>query len=85
MAFGEAEGPLLLGHLIPSPKEIDQVINREGIAPFPLDMRIWATSTIDLRFSNSSERDVETSGKAAAPITAAAGLTLGADAGVVFW
>ncbi|KAM3079613.1 hypothetical protein ACMFMG_006025 [Clarireedia jacksonii] len=84
MAFGEAEGPILLGHFIPSPKDIDQVINRGGIIPFPRDMPIWATSTIDLRFSNSTGRDIETSAKVGAPIATAVGMTVNAEAGIVF-
>jgi hypothetical protein len=84
MAYGEAEGPVRLGHFIPSPKEIDQVINSDGITPFPRDMKIWATTAVNLRFSNKTEKDIETSAKGGAPIIAAAGMTIKAEAGLVF-
>lgn len=84
MAYGEAEGPVRLGHFIPSPKEIDQVINSGGITPFPRDMRIWPTTAVDFRFSEKAERDIETSAKGGAPIAAVAGVTVNAEAGVVF-
>lgn len=84
MAYGAAEGPILLGHLIPSPKAIDQVINSGGITPFPRDMRIWATAAADFRLSRSTGREVEISTAAGIPIPAAAGVTVNADAGVLF-
>lgn len=84
MAFGEAEGPLRLGHFISSPKAIDGVINAGGIVPFPRGMRIWCTKAVDFRFSHKTEKGIELSGKAGAPIAAAAGVTINAEAGVVF-
>lgn len=84
MAFGTAEGPICLGHIIPSPKEIDNIINSDGITPFPRDMRIWPTSAVDFRFSNKVTKDVQASAGAGAPIAATTGMTINAEAGAVF-
>ncbi|KAH8878800.1 hypothetical protein GQ53DRAFT_789686 [Thozetella sp. PMI_491] len=84
MAHGAAEGPILLGHLLPSPKAVDQVINLEGITPFPRDMRVWATAAVDFRLSRSKEQGINVSSKAGVPIAAAAGITVNGEAGAVF-
>ncbi|KAK3319882.1 hypothetical protein B0T19DRAFT_433244 [Cercophora scortea] len=84
MAHGKAEGPLLLGHLIPGPRKVDEVINSGGIVPFPRDMRIYPTKTADFRLSDTAESEVESSAKGSAPIAAAAGVNVSADAGTVF-
>lgn len=84
MAAGKAEGPLLLGHILPGPKKTDEVVNSGGITPFPPDMRIWPTTAVDFRFSNSHERAVETNVGAGAPIPVPAPVTVNAEAGVVF-
>ncbi|KAL7964857.1 hypothetical protein HDV63DRAFT_388956, partial [Trichoderma sp. SZMC 28014] len=82
MAFGIAEGPVRLGHFISGPKEIDNVINSDDITPFPRDMRIWLTKTVDFRYSIKDVEDVQASAVASAPNTA--GMTANVEAGVVF-
>lgn len=84
MAFGAAEGPVLLGNIIPGPREIDSVINAGGITPFPKAMRIWATTAVDFRFAKTTDKGVETGAKVDVPVAAAAGITVGAEAGMVF-
>jgi hypothetical protein len=84
MAFGEAEGPILLGHLIASPTEVDQVINSSGITPFPRDMRIWATKAVDFHFSSSTDNGIDTSAKAGTTNPAATGLNVSTHAEMVF-
>ncbi|KAK7946101.1 uncharacterized protein PG986_010422 [Apiospora aurea] len=84
MAFGAAEGPLRLGHFIAGPKALDQVINPDDVAPFPRNMRIWATETAQFRLSRKDGRTHDNGFGADVPIAAAAGVTVGAEAGVVF-
>ncbi|EHK17751.1 uncharacterized protein TRIVIDRAFT_160754 [Trichoderma virens Gv29-8] len=84
MAFGAAEGPICLGHFIPSPKQIDSVINSDSITPFPRSMRIWPTTAVDFRLSNNTTKGVQASAGVSAPIAAATGMTANAEAGVVF-
>ncbi|ETS77446.1 hypothetical protein PFICI_11320 [Pestalotiopsis fici W106-1] len=84
MAFGEAEGPVRLGHFIPGPKKIDNVINTGGVFPFPRDMRILRTEIADFCFSNRTEKGLELSGNASVPIASAIGMSIKAEAGVAF-
>ncbi|CEJ87967.1 hypothetical protein VHEMI04570 [[Torrubiella] hemipterigena] len=84
MAFGATEGPVLLGHIIPSPREIDSVINAGGITPFPKAMRIWATTAVDFRFSKLTDNGVETGAKVDVPIVAPTGTTVATEASLVF-
>ncbi|KAK8070437.1 hypothetical protein PG997_010640 [Apiospora hydei] len=77
-------GPLRLGHFIAGPKELDQVINPDDVAPFPRSMRIWATETAQFRLSRKDGRTHDNGVGADVPIAAAAGVTVGAEAGVVF-
>lgn len=83
-AFGAAKGPILLGSFIPSHRELDNVINPDAITPFPKGMRIWTTNAVDFRFSHTGDKGVEAGAKAAAPVAAAAGVMVGAEAGAVF-
>ncbi|KAK7916873.1 hypothetical protein PG985_010481 [Apiospora marii] len=84
MAFGAADGPLRLGHFIAGPKQLDQVINPEDVTPFPRDMRIWATETAQFRLSRKDGRVHDNGAGADVPVAAAVGVTVGAEAGLVF-
>ncbi|KAK8103238.1 hypothetical protein PG984_016384 [Apiospora sp. TS-2023a] len=84
MAFGAAEGPIRLGHFVAGPKHLDQVINPEDVTPFPRDMRIWATETAQFRLSRKDGQTHDNGVGADVPIAAAAGVTVGAEAGLVF-
>ncbi|KAK6526010.1 hypothetical protein TWF281_011051 [Arthrobotrys megalospora] len=84
MRKGKPTGSISLGHIIRDLKHLDQVINAEHIEPFSRAMHIWPTRLFDFKWGHSTEQ--ETTGLAAAgvPIAAAAGLTVGADAGFAF-
>lgn len=84
MAFGEATGPIRLGHFIPGKKKIDDVINAANITQFPSDMQISRTEVDGFRFSDRTEKDFDLSGKAGAPIAAAMGVNLKAEACMAF-
>ncbi|KAK8000561.1 hypothetical protein PG990_013161 [Apiospora arundinis] len=86
MAYGEAEGPIRLGHFVAGPKQLDQVINSggDGVVPFPKDMRIWATETAQFRLSRKEDRGHDNEAGANVPIAAAVGVSVGAEAGAVF-
>ncbi|KAK8074299.1 hypothetical protein PG994_005198 [Apiospora phragmitis] len=83
-AFGDAEGPIRLGHFVAGPKRLDQVLNPDAVTPFPRDMRIWVTETAQFRLSRREGRVHDNTVGADAPVAAAAGLTVDAEAGVVF-
>ncbi|KAK4151209.1 hypothetical protein C8A00DRAFT_36149 [Chaetomidium leptoderma] len=84
MAYGEAEGPLRLGHLLPGPRAVDNIINASGVLSFPKDMRITKSDTVNFCYARRVERTIEGSAAAEAPITAAAGLKIAVDAGAIF-
>jgi hypothetical protein len=84
MARGEAVGPILLGHIIPSLKELDQTVNSDGPLPFPRDMRIWPTTMCEFRWLKTTQNGIETYVKAGAPILAPAGVTIKGDVGLAF-
>ncbi|EHK24364.1 uncharacterized protein TRIVIDRAFT_30927 [Trichoderma virens Gv29-8] len=84
MAYGEAKGPLRLGHLIPGPKAVDEVINSDAITPFPSNMHIFSTTTVNFWLSNKTEKETEAAAQGEIPIAAAAGVTVKVEAGVVF-
>lgn len=84
MARGEATGSLLLGHLVPSLKQLDQVINSEGQIPFQRDMRIEQTTLTDFHWGTAADSGLQTGAKASIPIAAAAGLTIQAGIGAQF-
>ncbi|KAK6208520.1 hypothetical protein QIS74_12038 [Colletotrichum tabaci] len=84
MARGEASGNLLLGHVIPSLKALDQVINSDGPLPFPKDMRIEQSTMYDIQWSTSKESGIEASAKADVPVAAAAGLSVRGDVALEF-
>ncbi|KAF6816888.1 hypothetical protein CMUS01_12191 [Colletotrichum musicola] len=84
MARGEASGSLLLGHIIPSLKDLDRVVNRDGPVPFPRDMRIQQTTVYDAERSTSRETGTNAGANAGGPIVAAPGISIRADVGMEF-
>lgn len=65
---GKPDGPLCLGHLIPSLRQLDQVINVEEFRDFMPKMKVWRSDTIDFTLDQSTGRDVGLSGQASFPI-----------------
>ncbi|KAK6208525.1 hypothetical protein QIS74_12043 [Colletotrichum tabaci] len=84
MAYGVAKGPLKLGHLLPGPRAVDNIINTGGVLPFPMDMRITKSNTLNLRYARRAEQMNEANAAIGAPLAQAAGLTAGVDAGTLF-
>lgn len=65
---GIPDGPLCLGHLVPSLRQLDQVINVEEFKEFPRKMRVWRHDTIDFTLDQSTGRDVGVLGQASLPL-----------------
>ncbi|KAK8852076.1 hypothetical protein PGQ11_014555 [Apiospora arundinis] len=86
MAHGFAVGPIRLGHFVAGPKQLDQVLNPgdDDVAPFPKDMRIWATETAQFRLSREEGHVYDNGAGANVPFAAAVGVSVGAEAGAVF-
>lgn len=85
MAQGKASGSLLLGHIVPSLKDLDRVVNSEnGPLPFPRDMRIQQTTAYDAERSTSIESGVSAGANAGGPFVAAPGVSVRADVGMEF-
>ncbi|RAH79508.1 hypothetical protein BO86DRAFT_411496 [Aspergillus japonicus CBS 114.51] len=81
---GKPRGPICLGHLIPSLKRLDEVINRHGPLDLPLDMPIYTTKATDLTWAMDKSEGIDVSASVGVPIAAAAGLTAQLGAGVAF-
>ncbi|KAK2018696.1 hypothetical protein LZ32DRAFT_521240 [Colletotrichum eremochloae] len=75
----KASGSLLLGHIIPSLKALDQVINSEGPLPFPKDMRIEESTMHDVAWSTSKESGIQTGIKGDIPVAVALGISVRGD------
>lgn len=59
MRAGRPTGPLSLGHIIPSLKHLDQVVNAEGFEPFPPGMQICGPNRMmNFVWSEAKARDV---------------------------
>ncbi|KAK1831857.1 hypothetical protein QBC39DRAFT_306108 [Podospora conica] len=82
MAFGRAQGPLRLGHLLPGPKSVDSIINTDGVLDFPKDMRITKKNTANFRFSRQVDHDVGVDTNLKLPTCTAT--PVAADTGVLF-
>ncbi|KAH6887069.1 hypothetical protein B0T10DRAFT_443307 [Thelonectria olida] len=80
-ARGEANGPLRLGDIVPSPTDLYPIITQNAPLPtFPADMRIWDAPFGDFQWEASSGSGIDVSAGGGAPIATAAGITV--DAGV---
>lgn len=75
-------GPLCLGHFVKSLKHLDQVINKGGPEPFPLDMPVYRTGPIEFEWGSNKEAGFNTSIQASVPIAAAPGLDAKASLGL---
>ncbi len=84
MAFGEAEGDLLLGHFLPGPRAIDNVINQGGVAPFPKNMRIRSQTVAHFRYVRNSERTIEGGAGGGGPVGPGVPVEVTVDAGTMF-
>ncbi|KAK0641771.1 hypothetical protein B0T16DRAFT_420504 [Cercophora newfieldiana] len=84
MAFGKAEGPLRLGHVLPGPRSVDNIINTGGILDFHKDMRITKKNTVNFRYSSQAEQAAEVNAEGGFSIAAAAGVMVNVDAGAMF-
>ncbi|GAB1321061.1 hypothetical protein MFIFM68171_11271 [Madurella fahalii] len=65
---GKPDGPLCLGHLIPSLRQLDQVINMEEFVDFMPKMKVWRSDTIDFTFDQNTGRDVGLLGQVSLPV-----------------
>jgi hypothetical protein len=77
------QGPICLGHIIQSPKRLDQVKNRSGLKPYPADMPVYYTQTWHLTTEIDSDRRVEASAKGEGP-AGATPVDLSLDVATVF-
>lgn len=84
MAFGKAEGPLRLGHVLPGPRSVDNIINTGRILDFHKDMRITKKNTVNFRYSRQAEQATEANAEGGFPIAAATGVTVNVDASAMF-
>jgi len=80
----EVDGPIRLGHFVKDLKDIDFVLNRGAILPFPPTMRVFKTTTIDFKWDDTRTTDRGFDVKASAPLASAVGLTLGGSAKLAF-
>lgn len=83
MAFGKAEGPLRLGHMLPGPRSVDNIINTGGILDFHKDMRITRNNTVNFRYSRQAEQATEANAQGGLPI-AGFPIAAAADSGAIF-
>ena len=83
---GIPDGPLCLGHLVPSLRDLDAVINRQDFEPFEMEkMPGQPSTTYDFTWSDSSSRAVGVLGKASVPIASGIpGLDATASVGALF-
>jgi hypothetical protein len=78
------EAPICLGHVIEDLKTLDFPINPDAIEPLPRNVRVFPTRMIDFRWEDARSQENSVDMGASAPVAAAAGVTLGADAKLAF-
>ncbi|KXH56303.1 hypothetical protein CNYM01_00183 [Colletotrichum nymphaeae SA-01] len=78
--YREACGTLLLGHIIPGIKSLDQVINRDELPGFPRTFRVQRTTQSNVSWSRETQSEIGAGASAGAP--ALAGMGIGAQAEV---
>jgi hypothetical protein len=78
-----AKGAICLGHIIPSLKHLDQVINTSGPLPYPAGMPPYLTKKWNLRWDIHSGHNVEVNVKAEG-LTSILPMDVKIDAGLVF-
>jgi hypothetical protein len=64
------QGPICLGHIIKSPKSLDQVKNRSGLKPYPASMPVYRTQAWGLTTEIDTGRHLEPSVKEKGPVGA---------------
>ncbi|KAJ4982641.1 hypothetical protein SVAN01_11865 [Stagonosporopsis vannaccii] len=77
-------GPITLGHFISSLRNIDFVLNRGAVKPFPLSMPVYKTEATSFEWEADKSRSVGVGAGAGAPIAAMAGVTLDASVQLAF-
>ena len=77
----QQRGWICIGHLLESPKTLDDdnPLNGGDPPPYPLDMLISTSKPMNVKWSHSAERGYEVSGNIDAPVAEAIGITVGAD------
>ncbi|UQC87828.1 uncharacterized protein CLUP02_13349 [Colletotrichum lupini] len=68
--YREACGTLLLGHIIPGIKSLDQVINRDELPGFPRTFRVQRSTQSNVSWSRSTQLDGSAGASAGAPALA---------------
>ncbi|KAK3385681.1 hypothetical protein B0H63DRAFT_186496 [Podospora didyma] len=83
---GVVKGPLCLGHLVPSPKRILEVINTNGPESVPPDMPILPAKAVNFSWEQETGRSFTQGAGVEVPIAAAVapGVTVGARASAAF-
>ncbi|KAM0550338.1 hypothetical protein ACHAPJ_009009 [Fusarium lateritium] len=74
-------GPLCLGHFIKNLKHFDHVINTDGPEPFPLDMPVYRTGPIELKWESTQEGGFDATIGSDVPIAAGPGIYAKASLG----
>lgn len=82
--IGVTTGAICLGHIIPDPKLLDNVINTKAELKFGPDMPIYPTTSWELRWERNKGLNVGLSADVGVPVAAAAGATVSAAAGLAF-
>jgi hypothetical protein len=78
------EAPICLGHIIGDLKTFDFPKNPDTIEPLPRNMRVFSTRMMDFRWNDSRSQENSVDIGASAPVTTAAGVTLGGDIKLAF-
>lgn len=82
---GSPDGPLCLGHIIPSLSQLDHVVNREEFVPFERKMMPGKPHTrINFSWDDEKCRELGLMGTAKVPIAAVAGVDVSASIGGLF-
>ncbi|KAK1508841.1 hypothetical protein CABS01_08071 [Colletotrichum abscissum] len=74
--YREACGTLLLGHIIPGIKSLDQVINRDELPGFPRTFRVQRSTQSNVSWSRSTQLDGSAGASAGAPALAGVGISI---------
>ena len=83
-AGGRAEGPLRLGDVVPSPKDLYPILTQGTLPLFSPEMRISPSRACEFKWETTTSREVETTAGVGAPISAAVGITVNAELKAVF-
>ncbi|KIW14800.1 hypothetical protein PV08_07585 [Exophiala spinifera] len=84
MGTSKETSPLCLGHFISDLKNLDFPLNRGEIEEFPVNMKVYQSSTLHFQWKDSQEAQTGGGLGAGAPIAAAMGLVIKASAQALF-